>query len=170
MKIKYILFLLAPAVLLASGEENGGTDIAARSIHFAIFAAILYYLVAQPAKDFYKNRIKGIADRLNSIQIKVNDSLRAKEAAMDLVDEAKVSAKSLIETAKVEAIGLEKKIVNDSALEIQNLEKSFQEKIEIERRKMTREVVKDLLEKVFDENTISLDKDELIKIVMQKVA
>lgn len=165
-----MLFLLAPAVLLASGGENGGTDIIARSIHFVIFAAILYYLVAEPAKDFYKNRIKGIADRLNSIQIKVNDSLRAKEKAIARVDEAKVSAKSVIETAKVEAIQLEKKIVNDSALEIQNLEKSFQEKIEIERRKMTRKVIKDLLEEVFNENTISLDKDELIKIVLKKVA
>lgn len=169
MKIRYLLILLVPALVLAS-EGSGGTDIIPRTLNFTLFAAILYYLLAKPAKDFYKGRIAGIADKLNSIQVKVKESIAAKESAQAKVEEAKANAKSLIETAKKEAVLLSEKIVKDTKFELQNLEKSFNEKTEIERRKMTRDVVKSILDEVFNKDTISVDKEELVEIVMKKVA
>ena len=170
MKIRYILLLLAPALLLASGGGSGETDILHRAVNFTIFASILYYLLADHAKAAYKGRIAGIADRLNSIQLKVKESLSAKESALSEVEVAKSNAKVLIETSKKEAQLLVAKLQSDTEQELLNLDKSFQEKTIIERRKMTREVVNGVLDEMFAEDSVSLDKEELVKIVMKKVA
>jgi len=170
MKIRYVLLLLTPALLLASGGGEGGTDIIPRAINFIIFAAILYYLLADHAKAAYKGRITGIADRLNSIQVKVKESIAAKEAAQAKVEQAKISAKTLIETSKKEAQLLTEKVAKDAELEISNLEKGFQEKTQIEKRRMARDVVTSVLDEMFENDSVSIDKEELVKIVMKKVA
>ncbi len=171
MKFRYILLMSIPALLLASGgAAEGGTDIIPRAVNFAIFAAIMYYLLAEPAKTAFLARKQGIADRLNSIQDKLKESNSAKEKAQRKVEEAKANAKSLIETSKKEAQLLSEKIANETKVELKNLEKAFNEKTEIERRKMTREVVNSVLDQMFDGETIALDKEELVTIVMKKVA
>ncbi len=170
MKLRYILLLLSPALLLASGGEGGETDIVPRAINFVIFASILYYLLADHAKKAYKDRIAGIADRLDSIQAKVKESVSAKEAAQAKVEEAKASAIGLVETSKREAQLLVQKVASDTELELQNLEKGFKEKAYIEKRRMTRDVVTNVLSDMFDKDSISIDKEELVKIVMKKVA
>ncbi len=170
MKIRFILLLLAPALLLASGGSGGETDIFYRAINFIIFASIMYYLLADHAKNFYKGRIAGIADQLDSIQVKVKESVTAKETAQAKVEEAKANALALVETSKKEAQLLCVKVANDTEVELKNLEKGFKEKTDIERRRMTRDVVGTVLDEMFDKDSISIDKEELVKIVMKKVA
>lgn len=169
MKLRYMLLLLSPTLLLAGGG-GGETDIVPRVINFAIFASIMYYLLADLVKDAYKGRIVGIADRLNSIQVKVKESVAAKEAAQAKVEEAKANALSLVETSKKEAQLLSAKVANDTDVELQNLEKGFKEKTQIEKRRMARDVVASVLDEMFDKDAISIDKEELVKIVMKKVA
>jgi len=169
MKLRYTLLLLSPALLLASGG-GGETDIVPRAINFAIFASIMYYLLADLVKDAYKGRIAGIADRLNSIQVKVKESVTAKEDAQAKVEEAKANALSLVETSKKEAQLLSAKVANDTDVELQNLDKGFKEKTQIEKRRMARDVVANVLDEMFDKDAISIDKEELVKIVMKKVA
>ncbi|HIP54488.1 MAG TPA: F0F1 ATP synthase subunit B [Sulfurimonas autotrophica] len=169
MKLRYMLLLLSPTLLLAGGG-GGETDIVPRVINFAIFASIMYYLLADLVKDAYKGRIVGIADRLNSIQVKVKESVAAKEAAQAKVEEAKANALSLVETSKKEAQLLFAKVTNDTDVELQNLEKGFKEKTQIEKRRMARDVVANVLDEMFDKDAISIDKEELVKIVMKKVA
>ena len=169
MKLRYMLLLLSPTLLLAGGG-GGETDIVPRVINFAIFASIMYYLLADLVKDAYEGRIVGIADRLNSIQVKVKESVAAKEAAQAKVEEAKVNALSLVETSKKEAQLLSAKVANDTDVELQNLEKVFKEKTQIEKRRMARDVVASVLDEMFDKDAISIDKEELVKIVMKKVA
>jgi len=164
-----MLLLLSPALLLASGG-GGETDIVVRSINFVIFASIMYYLLADLVKDAYKGRIAGIADRLNSIQVKVKESVTAKEAAQAKVEEAKANALVLVETSKKEAQLLSVKVANDTDVELQNLEKGFKEKTQIEKRRMARDVVAKVLDEMFDKDAISIDEEELVKIVMKKVA
>jgi len=169
MKFRYILLLLSPALLLAN-EGGGETDIVPRAINFIIFASIMYYLLADHVKNAYKGRIAGIADRLNSIQVKVKESIAAKEAAQAKVEEAKANALVLVESSKKEAQLLSVKVANDTDVELQNLEKGFKEKIQIEKRRMARSVVANVLDEMFDKDSISIDKEELVKIVMKKVA
>ncbi|MBE0491722.1 MAG: F0F1 ATP synthase subunit B [Sulfurospirillum sp.] len=168
MKSKIILFMMNLPVLALASE--GGTDIVPRAINFLIFAGIMYYLVAQHAKDFFIGRKDGIAQRLSSIQAKVKESSLAKEKAQLKVEEAKAQAKSLVETAKREAELISEKLVNDTRVEIQNLEKAYTDKTQIQRRKLTREVVEQILNEVFVQTDMALNKDELVSVVMKKVA
>jgi len=168
LRAKVLLFFM-PIFVFAAGSGEG-TDILPRAVNFVIFASILYYLLAEHIKGFFKGRIEGIANQLDSIQKKVKESLEAKQKAQQKVEEAKANAKSLIETSKKEAELLAQKIESEIHEEIGSLEKSFEEKIEIERRKMVRSVVTNVLDEVFDKDAISLDKDELVNIVMKKVA
>jgi F-type H+-transporting ATPase subunit b len=171
MKIKYFLLILAPALLLASGGGTGGeTDIFPRTVNFIIFAAILYYLAAKPIKEFLSGRKDEIAGKLDSIQVKLRESHGKKDLALQKVEEAKVTARVLVETAKKEAILLAERISAEADAEIENLEKVFQDKIIIERRKITRTVVGELLDDMFKDGSVSLDQDEIVKIVSKKVA
>jgi len=171
MKLRYILLMFVPALLLASsGAEGGHTDILARTVNFAIFAAIMYYLLAEPMKSFYLGRKNSIAGKLDAIQEKLKESSKAKEAAQSKVEEAKANAKSLVETSKKEAQLLAEKVAKETQLELDALDKAFKEKTDIQRRKVAREVVGNVLEQLFDGETIALDKEELVTIVMKKVA
>lgn len=167
--MKYILLLLSPALLFAAGGFEG-TDIVPRAINFVIFASILYYLLADLIKGMYKGRIAEIADRLNSIQVKVKESIDAKQAAKEKVEESKASAKTLIETSKKEGQLLAQKVLLDTDSELLNLEKSLKDKIYIETRRMRRDVVASVLDELFEKESISIDDKELVEIVMKKVA
>ncbi len=171
MKIKYVLLLLAPVALLANASESTGvTDIIPRTINFLIFAAILYYYVADAAKQWYFGRKNEIASKLDSIQVKLKESHTKKEIALQKVEEAKANARALVETAKKEAVLLTEKVAQEADVEIENLEKAFQDRVTIERRKMQRVIVSEILDEIFKEGSISLDNDEIVKIVNKKVA
>ena len=171
-KIILFLMLILPVVIFASGESGAehGTDIIPRTINFVIFAGIIYYLAAKPIKDFFVGRSSSIADQLNSIQEKLKASNKEKEDAKELVAKAKVSAKSIIETTQQEIELQKAKISEDLKVELGNMDKSFDDHCEIEKRKMTREVITEILDVVFEEGNLSLEKDELLNIVMKKVA
>ncbi len=171
-KIILFLMLILPVVIFASGENGAehGTDIIPRTINFVIFAGIIFYLAAKPIKDFFVGRSSSIADQLNSIQEKLKASNKEKEDAKELVVKAKVSAKSIIETTQQEIELQKAKISEDLKAELGNMDKSFDDHCEIEKRKMTREVITEILDVVFEEGNLSLEKDELLNIVMKKVA
>ena len=171
MKINYILLLLTPLALLANGGESGGaTDIFPRTINFLIFAAIMYYYVADAAKQWYVGRKNEIATKLDSIQVKLKESNSKKEIALAKVEEAKANARALVETAKKEAILLSEKIEQEANTEIESLNKAFEDRVTIERRKMQRVIVSEILDDMFKEGVVSLDNDEIVKIVNKKVA
>lgn len=167
---KELLFLLLPAFAFASGAGTGETDIIYRTINFLIFAAILYRLLAEPAKNFFVGRQKGIADKLQSIQDKVKESKTRKSEAIAKVEEAKVNAKSIIQTAKKEAQIVSNKISADLKDEIDNMLKNHEENKEIERRKMVRGVVSEIIEEMFSEGTVALKDEDFVNIIMKKVA
>ena len=171
MKMNYFLLLLAPIALFASGGEGGGsTDIIPRTINFLIFAAIMYYYVADSAKQWYFGRKNEIATKLDSIQVKLKESNSKKEIALAKVEEAKANARALVETAKKEAVLLSEKVAQEAEAEIEGLEKAFEDRVTIERRKMQRVIVCEILDEMFKEGSISLDNDEIVKIVNKKVA
>jgi len=171
MKINYILLLLAPVVLLANGgESDGPSDILPRTINFLIFAAIMYYYVADAAKQWYCGRKNDIATKLDSIQVKLKESNSKKEIALQKVEEAKANARALVETAKKEAVLLSEKVAQEADVEIENLAKTFEDRVSIERRKMQRTIVSEILDEMFKEGSISLDNDDLVKVINKKVA
>ncbi len=164
MKSK-ILLLLFPFVLMA----DGGYDIVPRTINFIIFAAILYYLIANPVKNAYKGRIEGIAARLDNIEKKLKESKVKKDDAIKRVEEAKANADSLVETARKEAFLISERIKEETMQEIVNLEKSFQDQKEFEKRRMVKSVVGEILNEIFASDSVKMDQSELINIMLKRV-
>ncbi|MFK5880737.1 MAG: F0F1 ATP synthase subunit B [Sulfurospirillum sp.] len=171
-KILYISLLILPVFMFGAGgeEANKGTDIIPRTVNFLIFAGILYYLAANQIKEFFVNRRASIAERLNSIQEKLKNSARQKAEAKELIEKAKIEAKTIMETSKEETQILKAKIFENLELDMENLEKGYEDQTSIERRKMTRAAILEILDDVFEKGSLSLEKDELLNIVMKKVA
>jgi F-type H+-transporting ATPase subunit b len=167
---KYFLLCFAPVAVFAAGNGSGEYDIVPRTVNFAIFAAILYYLLADPLKSMYHQRINRIAESLDSIQQKLKESKAKKEDALRRVEEAKITAKTLIQTSKKEVEILKQKFQKELAVELENLDKSHNEQVEIERRRMTRAVVAEVLDDIFDDSAATLDRDKFVNIVLKKVA
>jgi len=173
MKKRYMILLLALPILLfgaSSQTAEGGTDIIPRTINFIIFAGIIYYLAAKPIKDFFVGRSNSIADQLTSIQEKLKASKKEKDDARELILKAEVIAKGMIETTKREIQLQKATILEDLKAELANLDKNFSDHCEIENRKMTREVIAHVLDEVFAKENLALKKDELLDIVLKKVA
>ncbi|MBE0495549.1 MAG: F0F1 ATP synthase subunit B [Campylobacterales bacterium] len=168
--IRYFLLFVAPVALFAAGGGSGEYDIVPRTINFAIFAAILYYLLAEPLKSFYFQRLNGIAESLDSIQQKLKESKAKKEEALSRVEEAKVAAKSLIQTSKKEVEMLKQKFQKELSFELEGLDKSHNEQVEIERRRMTRVAVSEVMDEIFKGDSTALDRDKFVNIVLKKVA
>lgn len=168
----YMILLIAPTVIFAATAENGAHeyDIIPRAINFFIFAGILYYLIAEPIRSFFVGRKTSIADRLNSIQEKLKESNKEKEDAKELVAKAKVQAKNLLETNQEEIEILKSKILADLDAEIEIIQKGLEDQMQIEKRKMTREVISEVLDEMFSKDMASLQKDKMLDIVMKKVA
>jgi len=171
LKFKYLFILLLPAIVFASeGEAHEGTDIMARSVNFIIFAGILYYLIADKIKAFFKGRTNQIASQLTNIQEQLNSAKKAKEDALSGVKEADEKAKELVELAQKEAVLLEEKIAKDAQSEISHLEKAFEERMQIEEKKMSKEVVSEVIDTLFAEGKIKLSNDDFLNIIKKKVA
>ena len=170
MKLLTTLLLLVPVFLFASEEAKEGTDIVARVINFFIFAGILYYLIADKVKAFFTGRTKEIADKLSSLQAKVEETKELKQKAAQKVKESEEEAKELVELAHKEAELQIEKLKEASKNDIENLIKSFESKKEVLEKKMIAEVINEVMDSLFSNKGLSLSEDELINIINKKVA
>jgi F-type H+-transporting ATPase subunit b len=173
MKLKYILLLLAPIAVMASSAEaeaEHSTDIVARTINFLIFAGIIYYLIADKVKAYFRDRSKTIADNLVAVQDKLAESNSKKEEALKTAESSTDTAKDIVTTAKKEADLLVGKIKDNLKVEISNLEKSHTDRVEVEEKKMSREVVNEVIDEMFKGDGAGLKNEDLLDIIKKKVA
>lgn len=161
------ILLLAFVAITSLMASDGGTDIFPRSINFIIFVAILYYLLAGRAKDFFNSRKESIANEFQSIQDKLRESKQKKDALKAEVESAHKKAEEIIETAKIEAKLIKEKVEKSTLNDIENLNRQFEDFKESEERTMKREVVKDYMNEVTKE--IHIDSQEASNIVSKKV-
>jgi len=166
------MLLLLPVVVLASGaaEGEGKTDIVPRVINFVIFASILYYLIAKPLKEYFTGRTTEIADRLTSIQDKLKESKDEKEQALQGLKDADENAVEIIATAKKEAVMLSDKVAQNLKKDLENLKKSHDDRVKVEEKKMSRAVVNEVIDEMFDNGKINLKNDDFLNIIKKKVA
>lgn len=163
-----LMLLVFPALLFASG--GGETDIFPRTVNFVIFAAIVYYLLADPAKKFFVNRTKGISDDLELVQQKLKESKKAKDEALAKVEEAKKKAEEIVSTAKKEAVIMSEKIKENGERDLEIMGKQYQDNMNLEKRKAEREVVKETLHEMFEDGAMKVDESALSQILLKKVA
>jgi F-type H+-transporting ATPase subunit b len=179
-KIVWFSLLVLPAIVFAAAGESEGsrylaqtgreTDFWPRVINFTIFAALLYYLIAEPIRNFFKGRKEGIANRLKEIEEMLQLAKEKKKEAQARLEESEKKAKEIIEDAKKEAALLAKKIAQSSENELQMLEKQYAEKMTAEERKTVRETVKEVLGENITPDDIALDAEKVVDIIAKKVA
>ena len=179
-KIVLLSLLIVPAVLLASGgdaessryfaQTGRETDFWPRVFNFVIFASLLYYLLANPIKNFFKGRTEGISAQLNEIEMKLQAAKDEKKEAQNRLEESTKRAEEIIADAKAEAVILAEKIAKSNQNDLAILEKQFEEKMALEERKSAREAIDEILSDNITNDDIMLDEAKVVEIISRKVA
>lgn len=155
------------------GSETGGegaTDIVQRTVNFVIFAGILVYILAEPVKSYFSGRSAGIADELNKVQERLRESKRLKEAAEQKVEDAERFAAELSEISKKENKILSDKILAHCDQDLETIQKQNLALMELEKRKMVREIVSEVMNEVTLGSNQALGKEAMTDILKKKVA
>jgi len=179
-KILLLSLLIVPAVLLASGgdaessryfaQTGRETDFWPRVFNFVIFASLLYYLLANPIKNFFKGRTEGISAQLNEIETKLQAAKDEKKEAQNRLEDSQKRAEEIIADAKAEAVILAEKIANANQNDLAILDKQFEEKIALEERKSAREAIDEVLSGNITNDDIMIDEAKVVEIISKKVA
>ncbi len=165
-----VTLLTMSTLALASGAESEGTDIVQRTVNFLLFAGLIWYLVAEPVKNYFASRSQGIADELQKVQDKLNETIALKKEALAKISDAEKFAEELIVSSKKE-----NKIINDNMMaqcevELETLVKQNATLTEFEQRRMVRTVVEDVLNEVLSQSGDSFDKEAMANVILKKVA
>ena len=179
-KIILLSLLIVPAVLLASGgdaestryfaQTGRETDFWPRVFNFIIFASVLYYLIANPVKNFFVGRKEGIAAQLKEIEQKLQAAKDEKKDAQTRLDESGKKAEQIIEDAKKEAILLAQKIAESNVSDLTLMDKQLDEKMTLEERKSARDAIDEILSENITNDDILIDESKVVDIISKKVA
>jgi F-type H+-transporting ATPase subunit b len=156
---------------LASGDaEHAGTDIVQRTVNFALFAGLIWYLIAEPVKSYFTGRSQAIAGELQKVQDKLNESISLKKEALAKISEAEKFAEELAVSSKKE-----NKIINDNMMmqcdaELETLIKQNIALKEFEQRRMVRSVVEEILDEVLSQSGDDFNKEAMANVILKKVA
>jgi len=99
---------LAPVALLAN-EGAVETDIVQRTVNFIIFAAILWYILADKIKAFFAERSLSIQAELDKVQDTLKASQEKIKDAQKKLEEAKKIATEIVEGAKADIDSVKQK-------------------------------------------------------------
>lgn len=167
---RILITLLGLSTVALASETGGETDIVQRAVNFLLFAGIIWYLVAEPAKAYFAARSQSVADELKKVQDKLNETVSMKKEALAKISEAEKFAEDLVVSSKKE-----NKIINDNIMaqceaELENLTAQNVSLMDFQQRKMVRDVVEDILNKVLNETSSSFDKQAMADVILKKVA
>lgn len=168
---KILLTLVMMSVFaFASDGSEGGTDIVQRTVNFIIFAGIIYYLLADPIKSFFQGRSADIRAELDRVQEKMKESKTAKELVLQKIEDAEKFAAELVEHSKKENRILKDNIMQQCDADLKNIEKQNASLMDLEQRKMLRNIVDTVMSDLLAEETASFDQDAMAQLIMKKVA
>lgn len=170
-RILVLVLMISTYALASSGAaEHAGTDILQRTVNFAIFTALIWYLIAEPVKNYFVGRSKGIADELKKVQEKLNESIFNKKEALAKISEAEKFAEALKVSSKKENKILNDKIMLQCETDLEILSKHQVSLKKFDERKMVRQVVVDVLDKVLSQSSKGFDKESMVSVILKKVA
>ena len=183
MRKKFLMVLAAlavPAALLLAGDAEGAshyeaiagrsTDFVPRLFNFLIFAALVYYLVAEPIRNFFKGRREKIAEQLSEIERRLQEAKEAKKAAEQALAESEKKAEEILEDAKKEAELLAQRYRELGERELAAIELQYRERMESEERRMIRESIVTLLDENIGIEDIPLTASQVVDTLAKKVA
>jgi len=180
-KIVLLSLLVLPAVVLASSGHGGEesryflqtgreNDFWPRLVNFTIFASLLYYLLANPVKNFFKGRSEDISSQLREIEEKLKAAKDIERDAQANLENSVEKAETILADAKKEAEILTKKIADANENELIVMQKQFDEKITLEEKKAVRATIDEILNDNIDNDDILVDEAKVVEIIDKKVA
>jgi F-type H+-transporting ATPase subunit b len=155
---------------LASDAEHAGTDIIQRTVNFLLFAGLVWYLVAEPAKNYFASRSQAIANDLKKVQEKLNESIALKKEALVRISEAEKFAEELLKSSKKENKIINDNIIKQCDFDLETLAKHNIALMKFEQRSMVRNVVEDIIKETLSQTSESFDKVAMANILLKKVA
>ena len=170
MKRMLLLGLAIVPVALFANEGAVETDIVQRTVNFIIFAGILWYLLADKIKAFFAERSLSIQAELDKVQDTLKASQDKVKDAQKKLEEAKKIATEIVEGAKADIDSVKQKVATAVDSDIANLNKNLDEMMKVETSKAKKEVVAQVLEELLSSENINLTQNELVNIVLKKVA
>ena len=167
---KILLLLLTVSTYALASSGDGGTDIVQRTVNFALFAGLVWYLVAEPVKSYFVGRSHGISDELQKVQDKLKETAELKKEATARVSTANKFAEELAISSKKE-----NKIINDNIMaqcdnDLEIISKQLAVQMEFEQRKMVRSVVENTVNEILSDAGDSFDKKAMAQVILKKVA
>ena len=165
-----VLMIMISTVALASSAENTGTDIIQRTVNFLLFVGLVWYLVAEPAKNFFASRSQAIADEMKKVQDKLKETGTLKKEAQAKITDAEKFAEELVVSSKKENKILNDNIITQCDVDLEILGKQQITLMDFEQRKMVRSVVEETLEEVLSQSSDSFDKEAMANVILKKVA
>ncbi len=169
-KIIVTVLLLSAYLFGSDAGAEGSTDIVQRTVNFLIFAGILFYILAEPVKNYFSGRSTGIADELEKVQERLRESKQLKDAAEHKIEEAERFAAELAESSKKENKILGDKILAQCDQELEIIAKQNAALMELDKRKMVRDVVAEVMNDVMNSSNDALGKEAMTEILKKKVA
>lgn len=164
------MMFLFPAVVFAAGGTGEETDTVQRIVNFIIFAAIIYYLLAHRLKAYFAGRTASIQAELDKVQETLKESQTKVEDAKAQLENAKKLSAEIVSGANLDIDKIKDSVSRNVTNEIAQMQKTFNEKLELELKKAKREVVAEVLEELLSTENINVTNEELAKIVLKKVA
>jgi len=175
-----LVMVAIPALLSAGGHAEGAehyrsitgrdSDFFPRIFNFLIFVGLAYYLLAKPIGDFFKGRREKIASSLQEIETKLQEAKEAQKKAEQTLAESKKKAQEILKDAELEIGVLKEQFAALGEKEIEALERSYKEKMELQERKMKREVISSILDESIKPEDIPLTASKVIDNLSKKVA
>ncbi len=177
--LKIAILFAIPALLLAGENEAAQkyfeitgrhTDLVPRIFNFIVLVGLLVYLLKEPLGNMLKGRSESIASELKEIEAKRQAAKDEKIKAEQELESAKAKAKEILDDAKKELELIKANIKKHTEQELASLEKIFNDKCEVEERKMVRETTKAVLSESISVDDIPLNAEKIVNIVTKEVA
>ena len=170
LKLFLLLASLSITSIFANDSGVDESDIVYRAVNFVIFIAILFYLLNDKLKAFFTNRSNSIKARLNEVQDRLKASKQEKEDALKNVTDAKKMAEDIIATAKKDAIIISENIKVTIAENIKILDNNMNDLMSFELREAKKDIVDEVIESIFDDDSLNISDEQIAQKLSHKVA
>ncbi len=165
-----VLLLMISTYALASETGHGETDIVYRTVNFLLFAGVVWYLVGEPAKNYFASRSQAIADELKKVQEKLDESIALKKEALAKISDAEKFAEDLVISSKKENKIINDNIMSQCEIDLEILIKQEVSSKNFAQRNMVQDVVSNILKETLAQSSNDLDKEAMANIILKKVA
>ena len=169
-KIVITVLMLSAYLFGSDAAAEGSTDIVQRTVNFLVFAGILYYLLADPIKNYFGGRSAGIASDLEKVQERLRESKRLKETAELKIEDATRFVNELVEITRKECKILSDKVMAQCDQDLEIMQKQTNALMDFEKRQMVRSVVNEVMVDVMSASDASMGNEAMTDILKKKVA